>query len=167
MTTGRINQVSIVSFPASHLSKGENKKEKKKKRLAALFRFSLSSKKKKKSRVKKRMHSHKESTTFFVNSNLLKRVCFFCAPTNWCATETRMNAFTFLASLSQLQFASAFDFPSHSYLDNDAWRKTVKRREKKEVQTRYNSEEELVLLFFSLFFSWMFFQQILPNSATA
>jgi hypothetical protein len=38
---------------------------------------------------------------------------------------------------------------------------------KKEVQTRYNSEEELVLLFFSLFFSWMFFQQILPNSATA
>ena len=48
-------------------------------------------------------------------------------------------------------------------LEEKQWREVGR----KEVQTRYNSEEELVLLFFSLFFSWMFFQQILPNSATA
>jgi hypothetical protein len=83
-----------------------------------------------------------------------KRVCFLCALTNWCATETRMNAFTFLASLSQLQFASAFDFPSHSYLDNDAWRKTVKRREKKKFKRATIPKKNLFYFSFLFFFSF-------------
>ena len=123
MTTGRINQVSIFRFLPLFLLRRQ-RHPRVKETNATLTR---------------------RAQRFLCETNLLKSwSLFFWLHTvkTWCARETRMDAFTSLASPSQLQFATAFDFPSHSCLDNGFVQRSAQFLSEERKNSLYNPSKQ-------------------------